>query len=44
MKVKLCLTRLLRQYTILTSEKTEQEFNIRVIAPNAVYIKLHQRK
>jgi cytochrome P450 len=46
MEVKLCLTRLLRQYIILPSEKTEEKFSIRetlILVPDAIYIKLKQR-
>jgi cytochrome P450 len=47
MQIKLCLTRILQQYYILPSEKTEKEFIIRetlVIIPNSIYIKLEKRK
>jgi cytochrome P450 family 3 subfamily A len=42
-EIKLCLTHLLRQYQILSTEKTKQEFNIRetlIIVPSALFIKL----
>jgi cytochrome P450 len=45
MEIKLCLIRLLHQYQILSTDKTEQQFNIRetlVIAPSALFIKLRK--
>ena len=47
MELKLCLARLLRQYSILPSEKIEQGFVLRetaVIQPDAIYIKLEKRE
>ncbi|CAF3705214.1 unnamed protein product [Rotaria sp. Silwood1] len=46
MELKLCLARLLRQYSILPGKRIEQGFVLReilVIQPDAVYIKLEKR-
>lgn len=46
-EMKILLTRLLRDYTILLGEHLESKFNIRertVIAPEEVWIKLIKRK
>lgn len=47
MEVKICLTRILREYSIRLSDRTESNFELKdtlvILQPKAVYVKIEKR-
>ncbi|CAF5047433.1 unnamed protein product, partial [Rotaria sp. Silwood1] len=47
MEIKICLTRLLRQYSIYPSDQMEEKFNLKdtllILKPESVYVKIQKR-